>query len=99
MKDFFKFLKEYNIISLAVAFIMGVASNNLVKSIVEDIVMPFINPIFSKVDWQEMILVLGPVQLKIGSFMAELLHFLILALIVFVVIKKIIKDDKIIKRK
>lgn len=94
-----KFIKEYNIIGLAVAFVMGAASNSLVKSLVEDIVMPFISPIFSKVAWQEAVLSLGPIHLRLGAFFGELLHFVILAFVVFLVIKKLIKEDSSDKKK
>lgn len=99
IKDFMAFVKEYNIIGLAVAFVMGAASNSLVKSLVDDIVMPFLSPIFSKVAWQEAVLVLGPVHLRWGAFMSELLHFLILALIVFIIIKKLVKRESPTKAK
>ena len=92
-KDFAQFIKEYNVLSLAVAFIMGSASNSLVKSLVDDIIMPFVNPIFTKTAWKEAVVALGPIQLKLGSFVSELLHFLILAFIIFFIAKKIMKKS------
>lgn len=93
LREFFSFLKEYNIISLALAFIMGAASNSLVKSLVDNIIMPFINPL-TATSWEEAVWMLGPVQIRWGAFTAELLHFIILALVVFVIGKKILKKEK-----
>lgn len=93
-KDFFEFLKEYKIVNLAIAFVMGAASNTLVKSLVNDIFMPLIDPLLSGISWREAVLSLGPINLRWGSFLSELLNFLILAFIIFIIVKKIIKYDK-----
>lgn len=93
-KDFFDFLKEYNVINLAIAFVMGAASNTLVKSLVNDIFMPLIDPLLSGISWRDAVLSLGPINLRWGSFLGELLNFLILALVIFIIVKKIIKYDK-----
>ena len=43
-KEFMDFLKEYKVIPLAVAFIMGAAATALVKSLVDNVIMPLITP-------------------------------------------------------
>lgn len=92
-KDFFTFLKEYNIAALAMAFVMGAASDALVKSFVNNIVMPFVDPLTRR-GWQEATLTMGPIALKWGAFLSELIHFTILAFVVFLVAKKILKMNK-----
>ncbi|NLW76451.1 MAG: large conductance mechanosensitive channel protein MscL, partial [Methanomicrobiales archaeon] len=42
LAEFFEFLKEYKVVALAVAFIMGVAATALVKSFVDNLIMPII---------------------------------------------------------
>lgn len=96
VKEFLTFLKEYKIVSLAVAFVMGTASTALVNSLVKDILMPFIEPLFPSDSWKEATLIIGPFHIGYGSFLAELLNFLILALVIFLVVKKlltVIKKD------
>lgn len=90
-REFMDFLKEYKIISLAVAFVMGAASTALVNSLVKDIFMPVISPLFPAEGWEAATLNLGPVHLAYGSFLAEFLNFVILALIIFIVVHKLIK--------
>lgn len=92
-KGFFSFLKEYNIVQLAIGFIMGAASNSVVKSLVDNIIMPIVVPL-TKGSWRDATLYLGPVALKWGAFLGDALHFIILAFIVFVVTKKILKYEK-----
>ncbi len=64
LKDFRDFLKEYKVIGLAVAFIIGVALTALVQSLVNDIIMPIISPLVPGGAWQEATLTLGPVMLR-----------------------------------
>lgn len=93
LKDFIAFLKEYNIVSLAMAFVMGAASTSLVNSLVKDIIMPIVSPLISSGDWQTAVLSLGPISIKYGSFLGELLNFVVLGLVIFIIAKKILKMD------
>lgn len=94
LKEFATFLKEYKIFSLAVAFVMGTASTTLVNSMVKDVLMPLVSPLLSTVALKDMIWEIGPAKVAIGSFVAELLNFVILAFVVFIVAKKIITLGK-----
>jgi len=96
-KDFIGFLKEYNIVSLSMAFIMGAASTSLVNSLVKDIVMPIFSPLTASGSWKEAALTLGPISIRYGSFLGELLNFVILGLVVFIIAKKIFKMDTVKK--
>lgn len=85
------FLKEYKIASLAIAFIMGAASTDLVNSLVKDIIMPLLEPLMTSDSWQEATVQIGAISLRAGAFMAELFNFIILGLVIFIVAKKILK--------
>lgn len=93
LKEFLEFLKEYKIVSLAMAFVMGAASTSLVNSFVKDIFMPIIEPFMAAGSWKEAMFKIGPIHIAYGSFLAELFNFLILALIIFIVIKKLLKIE------
>jgi large conductance mechanosensitive channel len=97
-KELLEFFKEYKVVGLALAFIMGVASTLLVKSLVENIIMPFVTPIIPEESWKNASLSLGPVIIKWGVFLSELISFLILAIVVFFIAKKIMKEEKVSKR-
>ena len=79
------------------AFIMGAASTSLVKSFVDNIIMAFINPLVAS-GWREASLSFGPFMIKWGAFLAELINFVILALVVFIIAKKILKEEKVTKK-
>ena len=94
LTDFKEFLKEYKVVPLAIAFIMGEASTGLVNSLVRDILLPIASPLISAETWKEAVFTLGPVTISYGAFVADLLNFAILALIIFIVAKKIIKMEE-----
>jgi large conductance mechanosensitive channel len=91
MEEFTAFLKKYGVIGLAIAVIIGGAAGRLVSSLVADILMPIITFFLPGGAWREAVWVLGPIQLSVGSFLAALIDFLIIALIVFILMKQLEK--------
>ena len=84
VEDFKKFLKEYNVMGLAVAFIMGIYLGALVGALVTDLVMPIVELFMPEdLNWEE--LTLGP--FRIGHFIGEVITFLIVALVIFLLVK------------
>ena len=96
--EFMEFLKEYKVIALAIAFIMGVAATSLVKSLVSNIIMPVITPFIPGGAWETATLTIGPIVISWGAFMGELINFTVIALVVFLIVKKIIKEEKVTKK-
>lgn len=84
---------KYQVIGLAIAVVIGGAVNNLVQSIVNDLIMPIVGVITPDGDWKSLVLSIGPISLKIGSFMSALLNFLIVAWVVFVIVKLLIREN------
>ena len=98
IKEFKEFLNEYKVIGLAVAFIMGIAITAVVTSLVNNIIMPIITPFIPGGSWQTATLKLGPIVLGLGAFCGALLNFIIIALVVFMIAKTVLKEDKVAKR-
>lgn len=98
MKEFMDFLKEYKVIGLAVAFIMAVAITAVVQSLVNDVVMPIITPFIPGGGWQQATLAIGPIVIKWGSFLGALINFFIIALVIFIIAKKVLKEEKVSKK-
>jgi len=93
LKEFAKFLREFNVIALAVGFVMGTASTTLVGSLVKDVLMPIAAPFMGAESWRDAAWNIGSVHIAIGSFAAELFNFLILAFIIFLIAKKLLKME------
>ncbi len=97
ISEFEEFLDDYKVLGLVVAFIIGVAATNLVQSLVNNIIMPAIAPLIRGGSWETATLELGPVVLRWGAFLSALINFIIIALVVFVIAKKVMKQEKINK--
>ncbi len=93
-KEFLKFLKEYKVFSLAVAFIMGEATSGLVSSLVKDIFLPIVAPLLSIESWKTAVLSVGPITIAYGTFVADMINFIILALLIFLVARKFLQMEK-----
>jgi large conductance mechanosensitive channel len=88
-QEFMDFLDKYKVIGLAVAVIIGGAAGSLVSALVSDIIMPIITFFIPGGAWREAALNIGPIVLSIGHFVGVLIDFLIIALIVFLIMKQI----------
>lgn len=94
MSEFKAFLVEMKIFSLATAFIVGVASNDLVKSLVNNILMPIIGIFIPSGTWEEASFQLGSAEILWGPFLSTLVHFVIVLFIIFIITKKLMKAEK-----
>jgi large conductance mechanosensitive channel len=98
IREFLEFLKEYKVVALAIAFIMGVAATALIKSLVDNVIMPIITPFIPGGAWQTATFSLGPIVIGWGAFLGALINFVIIAWVVFVIAKKVLKEEKVTKK-
>ena len=83
VKEFKTFLEQYKVMGMAVAFILGLYLGTLVQSLVTNLIMPIIDIILPGIAWQN--IHAGP--FLIGSFLGALVTFLIIALVIFLLVK------------
>ena len=93
VQEFMDFLMKYQVVGLAVAFIIGAAATKMVTATVADIIMPIIAVIIPGGDWRSSVVQLGPVKLLVGDFVGAIIDFIIIALVVFLVVKYMMKGD------
>ena len=93
VQEFMDFLMKYQVIGLAVAFIIGAAATKMVTACVADIIMPIIAVLIPGGDWRNSVLQLGPVKLLVGDFVGAIIDFVIIALVVFLVVRYMMKGD------
>jgi large conductance mechanosensitive channel len=84
---------KYQVIGLAVAFIIGAAATKMVTACVADIIMPVIAVLIPGGDWRTSVLQLGPVKLLVGDFVGAIIDFVIIALVVFLIVKYMMRGD------
>lgn len=95
--EFRQFIARGNVIDLAVGVIIGAAFNNIVKSLVDQVVMPPIGLVTGGIDFAKMQWVLRPdnpstkaveeVSIQYGAFINAVIQFVIVAWVVFLLVK------------
>ena len=91
MRNEFKaFIEEYKVLGLAVGFIMGLYLGNLVKALVTDLVLPIVSYALPKGSNINTYMV-GPFGL--GDFFNNLLTFIIVAFVIFLIVKAAAKAN------
>lgn len=104
MKKFFSEFKEFimrgNVLDLSVAVIIGAAFQAIVTSLTDNIISPIIG-IFTKMNFDQLALTIPrtDVVIKYGAFITAVINFLIMALVIFVLVKAINKVMSIGRKK
>ena len=99
VKEFKEFLKEYKVIGLTIAVIIGFAANTLVKSLVDNIIMPIITPFIPGGAWQTATWSFWVWKgIGWGAFLSALIYFLIIAWVIFLIAKFILREEKVSKK-
>lgn len=96
--EFKEFAMRGNVMDLAVGVIIGGAFQKIVSSLVADVISPLLG-LFGGINFENKILQIGDVQLKYGAFITTIIDFLIMAFIIFLMIKLINKVTAIGKKK
>ncbi|MCL1948320.1 MAG: large conductance mechanosensitive channel protein MscL [Turicibacter sp.] len=86
MTEFKDFALKGNIMSMAVGMIIGLAFQGVVSSLAEDIISPIIG-LFTGQNFDYMVWDVLGTTLRYGAFLTAVIHFLILALVVFLMMK------------
>ncbi len=96
MSEFRQFAVKGNMIDLAIGIIIGTAFGKIVSSFVQDVIMPPIGLLLGNVDFTDLAVILKPavgdtpaVTLNYGVFITTIIDFLIIAFVVFMLIKAI----------
>lgn len=96
--EFLDFLKNYKVIELAIGVVIGNAVKDLVTAIAQDLIMPVVGIFTPSGSWRELVFTMAGSDFKIGNIISATIDFAIVALVVFVVIKKILKIEDSAKK-
>lgn len=89
LKEFKAFAVRGNVLDLAIGIIIGAAFTTVVNSFVGDVIMRFIAAIFGQPDYGSLKIDIGRGAILYGSFLTTVLNFLIVALVLFLMMKAI----------
>ena len=107
LSEFKAFIAKGNVMDLAVGVIIGAAFGAIVKSLTDEIIMPIVGAIFGNIDFSDRYIVLagevaagtplaaareaGANVLGLGAFVSVIINFLILAYIIFLMVRYVSK--------
>ena len=93
-EEFKTFIKRGNVIDLAVGVVIGGAFSTIVSSLVNDIIMPLIGVLIGGYDFTKLTIKVGDSLIRYGSFINNVINFLIIAFCIFILVKFINKLTK-----
>jgi large conductance mechanosensitive channel len=94
LKEFKAFVMRGNVMDLAVGVIIGGAFGKIVASLVNDIIMPLIGLIIGGIDFNTLAFIVGSAKVTYGNFINNVIDFIIIALVIFLMVKAINSTKK-----
>ncbi len=94
IEEFKAFAMKGNVLDLAVAVVIGAAFGKIVSSLVDNIITPLVGALLGGVDFTDLSFTVGEAMFTYGYFIQAVIDFVIVALVIFLVIKAINKLDK-----
>lgn len=91
LKEFKDFIARGSVVDMAVGIIIGAAFTSIVKSLVDNLLNPLIGLFIGKIDLTGLVFTVGDAQFKYGLFLNAVINFLIIAFVVFLLVKGINK--------
>ena len=92
--EFKEFISRGNVMDMAVGIIIGGAFTAIVNSLVADVISPVIGMICGGIDFSAMAIKVGETELLIGNFIMAIINFILVALVLFCIIKAMNKFKK-----
>lgn len=106
VQEFKEFVSRGNVVDMAVGIIIGSSFTAIVQSLVNDVVMPIVGVIVGGVNFTDLKIVITPaagdvaeVAVRYGAFIQSIVNFLLIAIVVFTMVKLINKMRDMSKKK
>lgn len=93
-EDFKKFAFQGNIVDLAIAVVIGAAFNEIVTSLVDNIIMPLIGVLMKGVNFEGLMWQVGAAEVTYGMFIQSVLNFFLIAAALFFIIRFILRKKQ-----
>lgn len=93
-KEFKEFAFKGNALELAVGVVIGTAFQTIIKSLVNDIIMPLFSALIGNVDYSEWAWTIGNTKIPYGSFISAVINFLLVAFSLFLVVRYVNKINR-----
>jgi large conductance mechanosensitive channel len=94
IKEFKEFISKGNVLDLAVGIIIGGAFGKIVSSLVNDVIMPLLAALLGESEFSLLSFNLNGSEILYGSFIQNIIDFLVIGFVIFIVIKFLNKFKK-----
>ena len=99
INEFKEFINKGNVMDMAVGVVIGGAFTAIVTSLVDDVIMPIVGILIGGINVSDLSIVVGTATLKYGIFLQNVINVLIVAFVVFCVIKALnAMKSKVVKK-
>lgn len=95
-EEFKKFITRGNVMNMAIGIIIGGAFTAIVNSLVDDLINPLLG-LLVNIDFSDLALEIGGTSFRYGSFIMAVINFLLIALVLFCIIKSLNKLQDVTK--
>jgi len=92
-REFKAFLLKQNVLALAIAVVVGSATNSVVQGIVNDFIMPLVTAVTPSENWQKATVDFGRAHLAVGHFASVALNFIIISFVAWQLTKFFLKPQ------
>ena len=89
LQEFKKFISQGNVLDLAIGMIIGASFKAIVDSFVNDVISPILGIFLGGIDFSELSITVGQAQIMYGNFINSVISFLIIAFVLFMVVKAV----------
>jgi len=96
--EFKEFIARGNVMDLAVGVIIGGAFSAITTSLINDIIMPVLGILTGSISFAALSVQIGPAVITYGNFIQAILNFLVMALVVFFLVKAVNKATSLRKK-
>jgi large conductance mechanosensitive channel len=94
LKEFREFISQGDVMSLAVAVIIGGAFSAIVGSLVGDIIMPLLGIVLGGLDFSTLAAQVGSATVAYGKFIQAIVNFLVIAFVIFLLVRSVNRAKK-----
>lgn len=95
--EFKKFISKGNVMDMAVGLIIGSAFTAIVNSLVDDIISPLLG-LFGDMNFDQLMIQIGGVTISYGKFLTAVINFILIALVLFIMVKILNDADERAKK-
>lgn len=98
-QGFMSFIKQYNVVPVAIAFVLATAVSGIIDKLVSGIITPLIGLVNPAQSLADLSYTVRGQEFLVGSLIDAIINFVIIALVVYIAAKAIFKDDSILEKK